>query len=77
MNSKQTMKFPLETPGQKNEGKSAPGRAHLGIFFFFLLNPKYTGKNKPTRLHQLYTGCQRQAGTPRLRAGLAVSWAHT
>lgn len=33
MNLKQTMKFPLETPGQKNEGKSAPGRAHLGIFF--------------------------------------------
>lgn len=49
MNLKQTMKFPLETPGQKNEGKSAPGRAHLGIFFF--LNPKHTGKNKPTRLH--------------------------
>lgn len=59
MNLKQTMKFPLETPGQKNEGKSAPGRAHLGIFFFFL-NPKHTGKNKPTRLHWVpEAGCWR------------------
>lgn len=49
MNLKQTMKFPLETPGQKNEGKSAPGKAHLGIFFF--PEPKtHQGKNKPTRL---------------------------
>lgn len=58
------------------KGKAPQGELIWG-FFFFLLNPKYTGKNKPTRLHQLYTGCQRQAGTPRLRAGLAVSWAHT
>lgn len=50
MNLKQTMKFPLLTPGQKNEGKNCP-RGNLRIYFF--LNPKHTGKNKPTHLQQL------------------------
>lgn len=53
MNLKQTMRFPLSTPGQKNEGKIAQGGAHLGIYIFFFLNPKHTGKNKPTRLQRL------------------------
>lgn len=45
MNLKQTMKFPLLTPGQKNEGKIAQGGTHLGIYIFFL-NPKHTGKKQ-------------------------------
>lgn len=35
-----------DTWAEKNEGKSAPGGARLGIFFFFL-NPKHAGKTNP------------------------------
>lgn len=46
MNLRQTMRFPLDTwAGEKIEGKSAPGPAHLVLFCFFLPEPKtYKGK---------------------------------
>lgn len=47
MNLKQTMKFPLETPGQKKmKGKAPQGELVWGFFFFFL-NPKHAGKTNP------------------------------
>lgn len=49
-----------DTWAEKNEGKSAPGKAHLETFFFLPLNPKHTRKTNPP----VYTGCQRQTDTP-------------
>lgn len=49
MNLKQTMKFPLETPGQKKmKGKAPQGELVWGFFFFS--EPKTCRENKPTHL---------------------------